>query len=338
MALYYLGNGKFELGNEKETSPGRHQIKVKVFYSGICGTDYHIAKGELDGRIAEFPRIIGHEASGEIIEVGEDVKRWEVGDRVVIRPLQSCHSCEECKAGNENICTKVRYLGIESDGSFQKNWIVDENVVHRIPEEIGYPAAALAEPLAVCCHAVKRSEIASGQKAVVIGGGPIGIMTALVLKSKGSDVIVSEMDSRRLEHCKEFGIEMVNPTEEDLLSRINDWTGGRGVSVVFEASGSQSGLGSAHELLHANGKIVTIATYGKVMNLDIRKLHLKQLTLVTTRAYQKDDFESALTLLQQNLPASGLITKIVPLTELKEYLENTAKGTSEIKVLVDCQQ
>jgi 2-desacetyl-2-hydroxyethyl bacteriochlorophyllide A dehydrogenase len=338
MALYYLGNGKFENGEEKESVLNKHQVRVKVFYSGICGTDYHIAKGELDGRIADFPRIIGHEASGEITETGEDVKGWKAGDRVVVRPLQVCQSCEECRTGDENVCTDVKYLGIESDGSFQKNWVVNESILHKIPEELDNRSAALAEPLAVCCHAVKRAGITEKQKAVIIGGGPIGIMTALVLKSKNNDVMVSEIDSKRIENCRRLGIEIVNPTEEDLSEKINDWTNGRGADVVFEASGSQAGLDSANELLHPNGKIVTIATYGKVMNLDVRKLHYKQISLVTTRAYQKDDFEYALTLMKQRkIPTDALITKVISLTELKDYLAAAQRGTSEIKVLVDCR-
>jgi 2-desacetyl-2-hydroxyethyl bacteriochlorophyllide A dehydrogenase len=338
MALYYLGNGSFKTGDEKSVAVEKHQVRVKIFFSGICGTDYHIANGEMDGRIASFPRIIGHEASGEIIETGNEVKKWKVGDRVVIRPLQVCGICPECSMGNENICTDVQYLGIEKDGSFQKNWVVEESILHKIPQEIDYKNAALAEPLAVCCHAVKRSEILSDQKAVVIGGGPIGIMTALILKSRNNRVIVSEIDPGRLKNCKELGIETVNSTREDLPSKIREWTKGRGVSVVFEASGSQQGLDISSELLCPNGKIVTIATYGKVMNLDIRKLHFKQITLVTTRAYQKEDFETALSLLkQQGIPFEALITKIVPLTKLQEYFEDADKGSSEIKVLVDCQ-
>jgi threonine dehydrogenase-like Zn-dependent dehydrogenase len=119
---------------------------------------------------------------------------------------------------------------------------------------------------------------------------------------------------------------------------VKNRTEGRGVGVVFEASGSQAGLDTAPELIHPNGRLVTIATYGKVMNLDIRKLHFRQISLVTTRAYQKDDFETALSLLQQGgIPAEKLITKVVSLDELQSYFGAVQKATSEIKVLVDCQ-
>jgi threonine dehydrogenase-like Zn-dependent dehydrogenase len=107
---------------------------------------------------------------------------------------------------------------------------------------------------------------------------------------------------------------------------------------VFEASGSQSGLDAASDLLHPGGRIVTIATYGKVMNLDIRKLHFKQIVLVTTRAYQKEDFEKALTIMQMGkIPIQQLVTKVIPLTRLKDYFGAALRDTSEIKVLVDCQ-
>jgi 2-desacetyl-2-hydroxyethyl bacteriochlorophyllide A dehydrogenase len=229
-------------------------------------------------------------------------------------------------------------LGIESEGSFQKNWVVDAGILHKIPDELSYRLAALAEPLAVCCHAVKRARISSGEKAVVIGGGPIGIMTALVLKSKNNDVVISEVDEKRMKNCEELGLKTVNPAKEDLPGKIREWTQGRGVTAVFEASGSQAGLDVAHELLHPNGRLVTVATYGKPMSLDIRELHFKQITLVTTRAYQRDDFEEALSLLKRKqLPAEQLITKIVPLSGLKDYLATAVKGISGIKVLVDCQ-
>lgn len=338
MALYYLGKGQFQTAEEKAVPVGKTQVRIKVFYSGICGTDYHIAKGEMDGRIASFPRIIGHEASGEITELGENVRDFALGDRVVVRPLQVCGVCPECRTGNENICTHVKYLGIEEDGSFQKNWVVDESILHNIPKEIDNQSAALVEPLAVCCHAVKRSEIKAEEQAVIIGGGPIGIMTALILKSRQCPVLVSEIDSERRKNCENLGIETINPAKEDLTERVKNRTEGRGVSVVFEASGSQAGLDTAPELIHPNGRLVTIATYGKVMNLDIRKLHFRQISLVTTRAYQKDDFETALSLLQQGgIPAEKLITKVVSLDELQSYFGAVQKATSEIKVLVDCQ-
>jgi 2-desacetyl-2-hydroxyethyl bacteriochlorophyllide A dehydrogenase len=338
VALYYLGNRRFESGEEKEAFTGADEVRIKVHYCGICGTDYHIAKGDLDARIAEFPRVIGHEASGEIVDTVENVSDWKVGDRVVVRPLAVCGTCEECKSGNENVCRNVKYLGIEGEGAFQKLWTVDKSILHRCPDNVDFKEAALVEPLAVCAHAIKRSEIKPGEAAVVIGGGPIGIMTALLLKEKNVNVLVSEIDSGRRENCSELGIDTVNPAETDLSKKVDEITGSLGVTVVFEASGSQAGLDVAPGLIKPNGRLVTIATYSRKMELDIRQLHYRQIKLVTTRAYQKDDFEYVLSLMEQKkLPAERLITKVVSLGNLKEFLEKSISGNTNIKVLVDCR-
>lgn len=338
LALLYFGNGKFELSDEPDSELSADDVRIKVHYCGICGTDYHIANGDLDARIADFPRVIGHEASGEIVETGEAVTEWNVGDRVVVRPLNVCGVCEACQSGNENICRQVKYLGIEGEGAFQKFWVVDKSILHRCPDNVDYREAALVEPLAVCAHAVKRSEILPGQTAVVIGGGPIGSMTALLLKLRDVNVVVSEIDSGRRDNCTKLGLHTVNPATADLVETVNKLTGGRGAAVVFEASGSQAGLDIAPELLRPNGRLVTIATYAKKMELDIRKLHYRQIQLVTTRAYQKDDYEYVLSLMEQKkLPAQQLITKIIPLGELKDFLKANINGNSQIKVLVDCQ-
>jgi 2-desacetyl-2-hydroxyethyl bacteriochlorophyllide A dehydrogenase len=338
VALYYFGDGRFESGDEKEAELGADDVRIKVHYCGICGTDYHIAGGDLDARIAEFPRVIGHEAAGEIVETGSNVSDWKLGDRVVVRPLEVCGTCEECKSGNENVCRSVKYLGIEAEGAFQKNWVVDKSILHRCPDNVDYKEAALVEPLAVCAHAIKRSGIKPGETAVVIGGGPIGIMTALLLKETTVNVLVSEIDSGRRDNCRALGIDSVNPLEDDLTQRINELTDNRGVTVVFEASGSQAGLDTAPGLIEPNGRLVTIATYSRKMELDIRQLHYRQIKLVTTRAYQKDDFEYVLSLMEQEkLPADKLITKVVSLGNLKEFLEKSVSGNTNIKVLVDCQ-
>jgi 2-desacetyl-2-hydroxyethyl bacteriochlorophyllide A dehydrogenase len=339
LALFYFGNGKFEIHDEQENDIGDTDVKLRVHYCGVCGTDYHIAAGDLDKRIGTFPRVIGHEASGEIVSVGRNVHKWKPGDRVVVRPLKSCGVCEECKSGNENVCRNVKYLGIESEGAFQKYWVVNENIVHKCPETVDYKTAALVEPLAVCAHAIRRSQIKEGQTAVVIGGGPIGIMTALILKTRNIRVLISELDAGRINNCRNVGLDAVNPLETDLAEKVNELTDNQGASVVFEASGSQSGLNTAPELLRPNGRIVTIATYSREMNLDIRKLHYKQIELVTTRAYQKEDYEYVLSIMEQKtLPADRLITKIISLNELKDFLKESIHGNSEIKVLVDCYE
>lgn len=337
-AYFYDGEGRFALRDTEPANLRNNEVRIKVIYCGICGSDVHIAKGGWDTRIATFPRVIGHEASGEIVAVGSGVKDWKPGDLVVVRPLYTCGVCPECKSGNGNVCKQVKYLGIEVDGAFQNYWTVDAGIVHRCPEGLSLLHASLVEPLAVCCHAVARSEIKEGGYAVVIGGGPIGLMTAVVLKSKGIHVVVSELSPARLENCRKMGISCINPQEEDLVGLINEKTHGYGVDVVFEASGSQAGLSIAPDLCHPNGKIVTVATYAVPMQVTIRAMHFKQLTMVTTRAYQRADFDEALDLMKKKLfDCDLLISKVLPLEQLEEALEICRTASDVVKVIIDCQ-
>jgi len=337
-AVYYDGEGKFELREAYEAEPKVNEVTLRLAYCGICGSDVHIANAEWDWRIATFPRIIGHETSGEIIKVGSEVKDWKVGDRVVVRPLDTCGECQACKNGDTNVCPSVKYLGIEKDGAFQNTWTVDASVLHKCPDDLSLKHAALVEPLAVCCHAANRSGVKAGGTAVVIGGGPIGLMTAAVLKSKGVRVVVSELSPVRLENCRKMGIKCVNPTETDLKAYIDGMTDNYGVDAVIEASGSQAGLSSAASLCHPNARIVTVATYAKPMQLAINQLHFKQVCLVTTRAYRAEDFDEALDLMNRRaFDCDLLISRVMPLEELQQALELCKTGTDIVKVLIDCQ-
>ena len=337
-AVQYYGNGKFLLEDAPIKPPKSDEVVIQLAYSGICGSDIHIAKGEWDKRIAVFPRVAGHEGSGIITQVGSDVTDWQIGDRVVVRPLASCGVCPACKEGSGNVCKDVKYLGIELDGTFQNYWTVKADILHRCPDELSLLHASLAEPLAVCCHAVHRSGIPAGGKAVVIGGGPIGLMTAVVLKSKGVDVVVSELSEMRLKNCRKLGIPALNPANEDICAYVRDWTDNYGVDAVFEASGSQAGFSTAPELCRPNGTIVTVATYAKPMQLVTTPLHFKQLQLVTTRAYQKADFDEALDLLQKKLfDCDALISNVYPLEKLEDAIQASMAGVDVVKIVVDCQ-
>ena len=337
-AVLYEGNGRFSLEDVPAREPGNGEVTVKIAFCGICGSDIHIARGEWDERIATFPRVIGHEATGVIVKTGEGVKDWETGDRVVIRPLKTCGTCPECLSGDSNVCRQVKYLGIEEDGAFQNCWTVSAEILHRCPDNVSDEHGALTEPLAVCCHAVSRSGLKNGDTAVVIGGGPIGLMTAVVLQSKGVRVLVSELTEARLENCRRMGIACLNPGEENLNGAVDKLTGGYGVDAVFEASGSQAGLTVAPELCRPNGKIVTVATYARPMEVSIRDMHFKQVVMITTRAYRKEDFDEALDMIsKKRFDCDKLISRIMPLQELEEGLKLCSSGADAVKVLIDCQ-
>ena len=182
-AVYYDGAGRFSLGPCEPREPEKGEVRLAVAYCGVCGTDVHIAHGAMDHRV-KTPQVIGHEMSGTVAALGAGVDGFEVGDEVVVRPLDSRGETPADK-GVSHISRNLKFLGIDTPGAFQSSWTVPAFTLHRLPAGTDLRLAALTEPLAVACHDVRRADLAKGETAVVIGGGPIGMLVALVARSRG---------------------------------------------------------------------------------------------------------------------------------------------------------
>jgi 2-desacetyl-2-hydroxyethyl bacteriochlorophyllide A dehydrogenase len=315
-----------------------------VAYCGICGTDLHIYQGHMDGRV-EVPQVIGHEMSGEIAELGEGVTGWQVGDQVTVRPLAPCGTCPACQAGHSHICLNLNFIGIDTPGAFQGSWTVPAYALHRLPPaaegQAGIPLdkAAMIEPVAVACHDVRLGEVQAGEKIVVIGGGPIGMLNALVAQHLGAEVLISEVNPFRVNLARELGLGAVNPTEVDLPAYVNEWTGGAGADAVFEVSGSQAGASVMTELVRTRGRIVIVAIFAFKPEVDLKGILWREMQMVGVRVYEPQDFEQAIQLVADEvLPLDALITARYPLSGLQTAFEQIESGAEVMKILINTQE
>jgi 2-desacetyl-2-hydroxyethyl bacteriochlorophyllide A dehydrogenase len=306
-----------------------------VAYCGVCGTDLHIFKGGMDKRVS-IPQVIGHEMSGEIAEVGGKVQGWSVGDRVVVRPLHPCGNCPACRAGYAHICYNLKFLGIDTPGAFQGSWTVPAHTLHRLPLDLPFDRAALIEPVAVACHDVRLGEVKSAEEVVVIGGGPIGLLIALVASSLGARMLVSEVNAFRLNLARELGLEAVDPREVDLADLVGKRTGGAGADVVFEVSGSAAGAATMTQLVRTRGRIVVVAIFGEAPKVDLFRFFWRELRLRGARVYEPEDFDKAIALAASGaLPLDRLISARQPLKDLQTVFEQIESSTDLMKVLID---
>jgi (R,R)-butanediol dehydrogenase/meso-butanediol dehydrogenase/diacetyl reductase len=332
----YVGNQTITILEALPAPPESGQVQIKVAYSGICGTDLHILHGNMDARVA-VPAIIGHEMSGTIAAVGEGVTGWSVGDPVTVMPLDWDGTCPACLAGNQHICQNLNFIGIDSPGSLQELWNVSAGVLVALPGSLRLDHAALVEPVAVSVHDVRRSGLVPGEKAVVIGGGPIGVLIATTAREFGGDVVVVELDPTRRQAVADLGFQVLDPTAVDQVAWVTDWTGGAGADVVFEVSGAAAAVLGATDLAKVRGRIVVVAIHPQPRPINLQRLFWRELTIIGARVYERQDFEKAIELLDAGvIPADLLITRIVPLSRTAEAFEALSAGRA-MKILVDCQ-
>jgi (R,R)-butanediol dehydrogenase/meso-butanediol dehydrogenase/diacetyl reductase len=337
-AAYYGGNKTIQIGESVPQPPTPDQVRIHVAYCGVCGTDVHIFQGHMDKRVS-IPQVVGHEVSGEIAELGEAVTGWQVGDRVVVRPLDPCGTCPACQAGHAHICYNLKFLGIDTPGAFQGSWTVPAHTLHRLPDPIALDIAALIEPLSVACHDVRRGEVRPGQNVVVIGGGPIGLLVSLVAQHAGARVLVSEINPFRLNLAQELGLEAVNPLETDLVALVEQRTDGAGVDVAFEVSGSAGGAAVISQLVRTRGRIVVVAIFSEAPKVDLFRFFWRELELRGARVYEPEDFEQAIQLAAANaLPLERLISAKLPLSGLQGAFEQIESSPNLMKVLIDARQ
>lgn len=334
-AAYYDGERKIRLGVGKPVDPGAGEAQLQVSHCGICGTDLHIFHGAMDARV-KMPLVMGHEMSATVSKLGAGVEDFDLGDRVVVMPLAPCGNCPACVAGHSHICHNLDFLGIDTPGAFQNYWTVPAYTLHRIPANLSLKHAALIEPLAVACHDVRLAEVQAGDEVVVLGGGPIGMLVALVARHAGAEVIVSEINPYRVALARSIGLEAVNPRETDLVELVMRRTKGKGAEIVFEVSGSQAGADIMTELLRTRGLAVVVAIFAQKPKIDLFRFFWRELRLKGVRVYESQDFAAAIALAAEGaLPLDELITDIRPLSALRSGFEDMEKGGQVMKILLE---
>lgn len=331
----YAGNEEFRLAECDAAAPGPGQVQIEVAFVGICGTDLHIKHGHMDARV-KVPSPIGHEMSGTVAALGAGVTDMQIGDRVTVMPLSWCGHCAACLNGNRHICQNLVFVGIDSPGAMQQLWTVDSSLVVPVPKDLPLELAALAEPLAVAAHDVRRGRIVAGEKVLVVGGGPIGLLVALVAQSKGADVLISEPSEYRRALAERLGLRTQDPASADTVEAVETWTAGAGVDAAFEVSGAPAGLRAAIHALRVRGRLVVVAIHSQPVATDLFRVFWRELELIGARVYERQDFEDAVALLGSGeLPLADLISSVEPLERTAAAFNALESGAGVMKVLID---
>ncbi|WP_340374337.1 alcohol dehydrogenase catalytic domain-containing protein [Streptomyces sp. SS7] len=335
LAVRYTAARALDTAPVESSPPGPGEVELAPAYVGICGTDLHIFHGDMDARVST-PAVLGHEMSGRVVRVGPGVEDWAPGDAVTVMPLRWDDTCPACRAGHRHICQHLDFIGIDSPGAMQQRWTVPAATLIRLPDSLPLDRAALVEPTAVAVHDVARAGVRDGEKTVVVGGGPVGVLIALVARAVGAEVRVVEPSPHRRRLAEELGLTAWDPAD-DVSELVREWTGDAGAAVAFEVSGAAAGVTTAVDVLGVRGRLCLVAIHPSPRELNLHRFFWRELTLVGARLYDRHDFEKAVALVADGtIPAERLISKVVPLTQAPAAFEALEGGGDVMKILVDC--
>lgn len=320
--LHDVKNYKIEIVNVPQISANEVLIKTKV--CGICGTDVSMFLGKY---LPKKPVIPGHEFSGDVVEVGEEVKKIKIGDKVTVDENVSCGTCYYCKHQQKLLCPDLYQIGIHSNGGFAEYFKAPEENVFKLPDEINYEHAAFTEPLACTIRAVDRAEIVTGDRVVVIGDGPIGLSCTQMAKIDGaSQVIVVGHRDYRLKKALEIGADtVINSLKEGSIKIVKDATNNIGPDVVIEAVGSSFTYLQALEMVRRSGKVAVMGVPPATDKMEIypfNHVFNKELTLHASFAGTYDTWIRAISLITSGrFKVAPLITHRVSLDKIPEGIK-----------------
>lgn len=283
--------GKIELEEREIPQLKEGEVLIKIGYVGICGSDVHYFEtGAIGDFVVKPPFVLGHEAAGTVVALGEGVDSLKIGDRVAMEPGKTCGHCEFCRTGRYNLCPDVQFFATPPyDGVFQEYVAYDASMCFRLPDNVSLMEGALIEPLAVGFHAANQGGAHIGQKAVVFGSGCIGLMCLLALKAEGvTEVYVVDVIDKRLEKAMELGAAgVINSSKEDAEERIMELAGGYGVDLAIDTAGADVTINQGIRMVKPGGAIVCVgySRSGKV-TLDMSVALNKEITFRTVFRYR----------------------------------------------------
>jgi 2-desacetyl-2-hydroxyethyl bacteriochlorophyllide A dehydrogenase len=333
-AAVYTGPGEIVVEERPLPEIGARDVLVEVGHCGICGTDLHLV---LEG-MGHPGSIGGHEWSGRIVALGSDVTGWSVGEMVVAGPLPGCGECVPCRRGRPSVCTRLPAIDFHAfQGAFAHYVRTDAARLHPVPEGLSPRLAALTEPLAVALHALTVSGVRPGQRVLVTGAGPVGLLTLAALRATGvDDVTVSEPAALRRERALALGARRAIEPGELPVPGIATPVG-EPFDVAFECSGRGEACEAALDQLGFAATLVLVGTGRRRPTLNHNRAILLELTITGAFNYDADGFERALGLLaSRRLPSDLLVNPVdVALPEMLDAMRGLAAGRVAAKVLVD---
>lgn len=345
-ALRWHDQKDIRLEEIEEPVTGAGQVKMKVKWCGICGSDLHEYLGgpifipvdephPLTGEKA--PVTLGHEFSGEVVEVGEGVSNYKVGDRVVVEPIFATHGHQ----GAYNLDEQMGFLGLAGGGGGLSEYVaVDEELLFKLPDDLSYEQGALVEPSAVALYAVRSSKVKAGDKVAVFGCGPIGLLVIEALKAAGAtDIYAVELSPERQAKAEELGAIVVNPAEvDDTVAEISRLTGG-GVDVSFEVTGVPVVLRQAIQSTGIGGETIIVSIWEQGAEILPNDIVIKERTVKGIIGY-RDVYPAVLSLMQKGyFSADKLVTKRISLDDvIEEGFQSLIKEKNQVKILVQSEQ
>lgn len=274
------------------------EVLVKMMRIGVCGSDIHVYHGKHP--YTSYPVVQGHEISGEIVKVAEDVRGLYAGDKVTIQPQVVCGSCYSCRHGNYHICDNLKVMGFQTTGMASEYFAVSSEKVLKLPNSMSFDEGAIVEPVAVACHALRRSGLdLQDKKILVLGAGPIGNLVAQAAKAKGAGkVVITDISQFRLDLAKECGIDVaINTMQQDFGLAVEQEFGTDKADLILECVGTQATMTGAVNNARKGSDIIVVGVYPDEVSVNMGLVQDRELRLIGTLMYKEEDYIEAIELL-----------------------------------------
>lgn len=337
-AIKFAEPWKVDCVDQAMPEPKEGEALIKIHCAAVCGSDIGAFRGT--NGLVSYPRVIGHELSGEIVSIPSDPaqnpKGLKVGDRVAVDPYIYCGHCYACSIGRTNCCTSLKVLGVHVDGGMCEYFCHPANLLVKLPEGMSYEMGSLAEPLTIALHGIHRGGLKAGEYCAIIGAGPIGLAAAMVAQAYGAHAILLDLVQERLDFAKSLGVEYtINSGKEDANARVHEITGGEGAQQVMECSGANPAIRSTLDLVSHAGRITFTGWPKKETSLPTDTITRKEIDLRGART-SAGEFPEALELIAtKKVDMLKLLTKTVKLEEVPETIIDIEKNPgSYMKVVV----
>lgn len=330
-------NGIGQMGFEERDIPTAKddEVLVQLDYVGVCGSDLHYYEtGAIGDYVVETPFVLGHEPGGVVVEVGKNVKRLKIGDRVALEPGKTCGQCEFCKTGRYNLCPDVVFFATPPvDGVFQEYVAHEANLCFKLPDNVSTLEGALIEPLAVGFHAAMQGEAHAGQVAVVTGAGCIGLVTMMALKAVGvSKVYVTDIMQKRLDKALELGADgVINSKDTDAVAKIMELTDGKGCDLAIETAGTEITTRQCIDMVKKGANVVLVG-YSKTgeMTLPMSLVLDKELTFKTVFRYRHIYPMAIDAVANGKVNLKGIVTNVFDLDDIQKAMDYSVNNKADI--------